>query len=126
MPTASLTNGTVLRSVILAGLYLTLLAMFAFALGLILRQSAAAISVFVSVLLIVPIIGFFFPQNWQNDFTRFEPSSLGRLDGVAVRRRRTPLAPGARPSCSSPTSSPRWPRVRPLPTPGRRVEPVAS
>ncbi len=77
VPTASISNGAVLRSVILAGLYLALLALFAFALGLILRQSAAAISVFVSVLLIVPIIGLFFPQNWQNDFTRFEPSTLG-------------------------------------------------
>lgn len=77
VPTASLENGTVLRSVILAGLYLTLLALFAFALGLILRHSAATISVYVSVLLIVPIIGLFFPQSWQNDFMRFEPSSLG-------------------------------------------------
>lgn len=77
VPTASLGNGAVLRSVILAGLYLTLLALFAFALGLIFRQSAATISVFVSVLLIVPIIGLFFPQSWQNDFTRFEPSALG-------------------------------------------------
>jgi ABC-2 type transport system permease protein len=77
VPTASIENGTVLRSVLLAGLYLTLLALFAFALGLIFRQSAAAISVFVSLLLIVPIIGFFFPQSWQNDFMRFEPSTLG-------------------------------------------------
>jgi ABC-2 type transport system permease protein len=77
VPTASVANGTVLRSVILAGLYLTLLGLFAFALGLIFRQSAAAISVFVSLLLIVPIIGFFFPQSWQNDFMRFEPSTLG-------------------------------------------------
>jgi ABC-type transport system involved in multi-copper enzyme maturation permease subunit len=77
VPTASIANGTVLRSVILAGLYLTLLGLFAFALGLIFRQSAAAISVFVSLLLIVPIIGFFFPQSWQNDFMRFEPSTLG-------------------------------------------------
>jgi ABC-2 type transport system permease protein len=77
VPTASIDNATVLRSVILAGLYLAFLAIFAFALGLILRQSAAAISVFVSLLLIVPIIGLFFPQSWQNDFTRFEPSTLG-------------------------------------------------
>ncbi|MGB8195655.1 MAG: ABC transporter permease subunit [Acidimicrobiales bacterium] len=77
VPTASLGNATVLRSVLLAGLYLALLALFAFALGLILRQSAAAISVFVSLLLIVPIIGLFFPQSWQNDFMRFEPSTLG-------------------------------------------------
>ena len=85
VPTASLDNGTVLRSVILAGLYLVLLSLFAFALGLIFRQSAAAISVFVSVLLIVPIIGLFFPQSWQNDFMRFEPSELGPLDAVPLR-----------------------------------------
>src|SRR5580704_3644751 len=77
VPRASLQNGTVLRSLALAGPYLTLLALFAFALGLILRHSAATISVYVSVLLIVPIIGLFFPQSWQNDFMRFEPSSLG-------------------------------------------------
>jgi ABC-2 type transport system permease protein len=77
VPTASLANATVLRSVILAGLYLTLLSLFAYALGIIVRHSAATISIYVSVLLIVPIIGLFFPQSWQNDFTRFEPSSLG-------------------------------------------------
>ncbi len=86
VPTASLGNTTVLRSVMLAGLYLALLAIFAFALGIILRQSAATISVFVSLLLIVPIIGFFFPQSWQNDFMRFEPSELG----VAMQ---SPFAP---------------------------------
>lgn len=77
VPTASLDNGTVLRSVLLAGLYLVLLSLFAFALGIIFRQSTATISVFVSLLLIVPIIGLFFPQSWQNDFMRFEPSELG-------------------------------------------------
>ena len=78
VPTASLSNTAVLRSVMLAGLYLTLLALFGFALGLILRQSAASISVFVAVLLIVPLIGLFLPQSWQNDFSRFEPSTLGQ------------------------------------------------
>jgi ABC-2 type transport system permease protein len=77
VPTASLDNGAVLRSVLLAGVYLTLLAILGFALGMIFRQSAASISVFVTVLLIVPIIGIFLPQSWQNDFMRFEPSTLG-------------------------------------------------
>ena len=78
VPTASLSNGPVLRSVMLAGLYLTLLALLGFALGLILRQSASSISVFVAVLLIVPLIGLFLPQSWQNVFSKFEPSTLGQ------------------------------------------------
>lgn len=78
VPTDSLTSGPVLRSVLLAGVYLTLLAVFGFGLGLILRQSAACISVFTSLLLVLPIIVLFLPQSWQNAFTRYEPSALGR------------------------------------------------
>ena len=77
VPTASLASGAVLRSVILGGIYLTLLAALGFALGLILRQQSAAISVFTSLLLIVPIIVFVLPQDWQTSITRYEPSSLG-------------------------------------------------
>jgi len=78
VPTATLDNGAVLRSVLLAGVYLALLGILGFSLGLIFRQSGACISLFVTLLLVVPIIGFFFPQSWQNDFQRFEPSTLGQ------------------------------------------------
>ena len=78
VPTDSLSSGAVLRSVIFAGVYLTLLAVFGFALGLILRHSAACISVFTSLLLVLPIIVLFLPQSWQNTITRYEPSALGR------------------------------------------------
>jgi ABC-2 type transport system permease protein len=78
VPTATLDNGSVLRSVLLAGVYLALLGILGFSLGLIFRQSGACISLFVTLLLVVPIIGFFFPQSWQNDFQRFEPSALGQ------------------------------------------------
>jgi ABC-2 type transport system permease protein len=78
VPTASLSSGAVLRAVLLAGVYLTLLSVLGFALGLILRQSAACISVFTSLLLIVPIIIFFLPQSWQDSITKYEPSALGR------------------------------------------------
>ncbi len=78
VPTATLDNGAVLRSVLLAGVYLALLGVLGFSLGLIFRQSGACISLFVTLLLVVPIIGFFFPQSWQNDFQRFEPSTLGQ------------------------------------------------
>jgi len=78
VPTASLATGSVLRSVVLAGVYLTLLAAFAYSLGLILRQSAACISVFVSLLLVLPLILVFLPQSWQNDARRYLPAELGR------------------------------------------------
>jgi ABC-type transport system involved in multi-copper enzyme maturation permease subunit len=78
VPTATLDNGAVLRSVLLAGLYLALLGVLGFSFGLIVRQSGACISLFVTLLLVVPIIGLFFPQSWQNDFQRFEPSTLGQ------------------------------------------------
>jgi ABC-type transport system involved in multi-copper enzyme maturation permease subunit len=77
VPTDSLSNGAALRAVLLSGVYLTLLVLFSFALGVILRQSIASISVFVSLLLIVPILGLFFPQNWQDHFQKFEPINLG-------------------------------------------------
>jgi len=77
VPTASLGDGAVLRSVILAGIYLTLLAVLGFALGLILRQSAACISTFTSLLLVLPIITFLLPTSWQNAVSKFEPSALG-------------------------------------------------
>jgi ABC-type transport system involved in multi-copper enzyme maturation permease subunit len=77
VPTASLGNSAVLRTVILAGVYLTLLSVLGFSLGLILRQSAACISVFTSLLLILPIIVFLLPQSWQNTMSKYEPSELG-------------------------------------------------
>ena len=78
VPTASLGDGAVLRSVLLGGVYLTLLAVLGLALGLILRQSAASISTFTSLLLVIPIILFLLPQSWQNATTKFMPSALGR------------------------------------------------
>lgn len=77
VPTASLGNASVLRAVVLAGLYLTLLAAFGFALGLIMRQSSVCISVFTSILLILPLVMFFLPQSWQTSYTKYEPSALG-------------------------------------------------
>jgi len=78
VPTDSLGTADVLRSVLLAGLYLTLLTIAGFSLGLIVRHSAACISIFVSILLIVPIIFAFLPQSWQNSYSKYLPSELGR------------------------------------------------
>jgi ABC-type transport system involved in multi-copper enzyme maturation permease subunit len=77
VPTASLSNSNDLRAVVLAGVYLTLISSLACGLGLILRHSAATISVYVSLLLIVPLIFAFLPQSWQNRGAKFLPSELG-------------------------------------------------
>ncbi len=77
VPTASLSNSSDLRAVVLAGVYLTLISALACGLGLILRHSAATISVYVSLLLIVPLIFAFLPQSWQNRGTKYLPSELG-------------------------------------------------
>jgi len=78
VPTASLATPAVLRSVLFAGLYLTLLGIFGFSLGLILRSSATSISVFVSLLLILPIVLLLLPSSWQNDVSKYMPSALGQ------------------------------------------------
>jgi hypothetical protein len=77
VPTASLSNGPTLRAVIFAGIYLTLLATIAFGLGLIIRHSAACISVFVGILLVLPLIFAFLPQSWRNAGMKFLPGEMG-------------------------------------------------
>jgi ABC-2 type transport system permease protein len=77
VPTASLSNGPTLRAVLFAGIYLTLLATIAFGLGLIIRHSAATISVFVGILLVVPLIFAFLPQSWRNAGMKFLPGEMG-------------------------------------------------
>ncbi|MGH3733314.1 MAG: ABC transporter permease [Acidimicrobiales bacterium] len=77
VPTASLSDGATLRAVIMAGAYLVLMAAIAFGLGLIIRHSAACISVFVGIVLIVPLIFAFLPQSWQNAGAKYLPSELG-------------------------------------------------
>ena len=74
----TLTNGADLRAVIFGGFYLMLLSVIGFSLGMLLRQSAAAISAYVGIVLVIPLVLFFFPQSIQDSLTKFEPSYLGR------------------------------------------------
>ena len=77
LPSVSLSDSTVLRAVIMAGVYLTFLTLIGFGLGLILRTTSTTISVYVTVLLIIPIIVNFLPSSWQDHITKFLPSNLG-------------------------------------------------
>jgi ABC-type transport system involved in multi-copper enzyme maturation permease subunit len=78
LPTATLADGGTLRAVCLAGLYLVLLTLIGFGLGLIIRQTAGTISVFVSILLVLPLITILLPSAWRDAILKFLPSSLGR------------------------------------------------
>ena len=77
LPTATLSDSTVLRAVIMSGVYLTLLTLIGFGLGLILRTTSVTISVYVTLLLIIPIIVNFLPSSWQDHITKYLPSNLG-------------------------------------------------
>lgn len=77
LPTGTLSNATDLRAVIFAGIYLTILSLIGLGLGLILRTTSVTISVYVTVLLIVPIIVNFLPSSWQDHISKYLPSNLG-------------------------------------------------
>jgi hypothetical protein len=76
-PTASLSDPTVLRAVISAGLYLTALGLLALGLAVIVRHTAAAISTFVGLLFILPIVSDVLPSSFANDVGRFLPADIG-------------------------------------------------
>jgi ABC-2 type transport system permease protein len=76
-PTASLSDPTVLRAVIDAGLYLTALGLFALGLATIIRHTAAAISSFVGLLFILPIVADVLPSSFADDVDRFLPADIG-------------------------------------------------
>jgi ABC-type transport system involved in multi-copper enzyme maturation permease subunit len=52
--------------------------LFAFGIGTMVRHTAAAISVAIGVLFVVPIIVNFLPSSWNNDILRFLPSEGGQ------------------------------------------------
>ncbi len=76
-PTASLSDPTAVRAVVGAGLYLTAIGLLAVGLATIIRHTAAAISAFVGVLFILPIIANVLPSSFANDVGRFLPAQIG-------------------------------------------------
>ena len=76
-PTASLSDPTVLRAVVSAGLYLTALGLLALGVAVIIRHTAAAISTFVGLLFILPILADVLPSSFENDVGRFLPADIG-------------------------------------------------
>jgi ABC-2 type transport system permease protein len=74
---ASLGQPGVLRAVIGAGLYLTVLGLLALGLATIIRHTAGAISAFVGVVLVLPLIVQALPASISNAVARYLPANIG-------------------------------------------------
>ncbi|MBV9794994.1 MAG: ABC transporter permease subunit [Actinobacteria bacterium] len=67
----------VLRAVVGGGLFIVACGLLAFGIGSLVRHTAAAISITIGVLFVVPIIVNFLPTSWSNDIMRWLPSEGG-------------------------------------------------
>jgi hypothetical protein len=76
-PHATLSQPGVARAVAGGGVYLTLLGLLAMGLATIIRHTAGAISAFVGLLLVVPLILQAFPSSVVNAVGRFVPANIG-------------------------------------------------
>ena len=78
-PTSSLSDPSALRAVLGGGLYLFALGLIALGLSSIIRHTPSAISSFVGVLFILPILAAVLPTSYSQDISRFLPSSIGTV-----------------------------------------------
>jgi ABC-type transport system involved in multi-copper enzyme maturation permease subunit len=74
---ATLSSPGALRAVFGCGLFVCLLGLLALGLGTIIRHTAGAISAFVAILLIIPLIAQALPQSLSNSLRRFMPEEIG-------------------------------------------------
>jgi hypothetical protein len=82
-PELSLTDGPVARAVVGSGLVLALLAVFALALGAMLRRSAAAITLVIALVILPSMIGPFLTLNGEAWLNRVTP-----MAGLAIQHTR--------------------------------------
>jgi ABC-2 type transport system permease protein len=91
IPVVSITDAGAARAVFLCGIYLTLLTLIAFGFGFLVRHTAGAISVYVGVLLVVPLIIQVLPASIGDPIEKLLPSNLG-LAMIVVTTRKTDFA----------------------------------
>ena len=75
----ALSDSGVLRATIGAGLYLTVLGLFAVGVGALLRHTAGAISTVIGIVLVVPILAGLLPGNWGAHLNAYLPEQAGSL-----------------------------------------------
>jgi hypothetical protein len=91
IPVVTLANGGAVRAVILCGVYLTLLTLIALGIGFILRHTAGAISLYVGLLLVIPLVIGILPSSINGSIEKYLPSNLG-LAMIVVTTRKTDFA----------------------------------
>jgi ABC-2 type transport system permease protein len=75
----SLSDRDVLRAVIGAGLYLTVLGLFALGIGSVIRHTAGAITTVIGVVLVLPILTGLLPGSWGAHINAYLPEQAGSL-----------------------------------------------
>jgi ABC-2 type transport system permease protein len=75
----SLSDPGVTRAVIGTGLYLTVIGLFALAIGGLIRHTAGAIAVAIGVVLILPILSGLLPGSWGAHVNAYLPEQAGSL-----------------------------------------------
>ncbi|HWE56005.1 MAG TPA: ABC transporter permease [Acidimicrobiales bacterium] len=79
VPSATLGQHDVLRVVVGAGLYLTVIGLLGAGLGVIFRHAAAGIAVIVSILVIIPVlVEAALPTSWAQPIDKYWPTNAGQ------------------------------------------------
>ncbi len=82
--TEVISPGTVLTAIVGCALFVTVVALIAFALGSIIRHTAGAITSAIGLMFVLPIILAVLPDSWRWDVIRFMPDSAGRVISVTL------------------------------------------
>jgi ABC-type transport system involved in multi-copper enzyme maturation permease subunit len=89
----SFSHAGVARSVIGGALYLTVLGMFAMAIGAIVRNTAGGIAAFAAIFFVIPPLMNILPTSWNNAISPYLPDAAGR-DVFSLTHGVHDLAPG--------------------------------
>ncbi|MEU6247953.1 ABC transporter permease [Glycomyces sp. NPDC047010] len=90
----SLTDDGVVRSLVGAGLYLGLVAMFGVGIGALVRSPAGGIAALAGILLILPGLASLLPDSWYDTLSPYFPSNAGGAV-YALTESSGSLSPGA-------------------------------
>ena len=80
----SLSDPGASRAVVAAAAYLVMVGLIGLGLGALLRHTAAAVAVLFAALLVVPGLVTLLPTPWNDNVTKFLPSSAGTAMGAVV------------------------------------------
>ena len=90
----SLSDPHVLRAVLGAGFYLTMVGLLGLAIGAVLRRTAGAIATLFGLVLVLPLLAQALPSPWNHNVAKLFPSQLGEAL-FTVRPDSNLLSPGA-------------------------------